>query len=247
MTACKNCGSEVSENFCPKCGQKADIHRFTLKHILHDFFHSFTHVDSGILFLIKELFLRPGTVIREYIEGKRKKYFNPFQYLVIITAVIVFVTIKFDLGMLVMGNLQIKGESAGEFQAQFMKFLYQYFNIFQFATIPLISIYSYLFFRKSGYNYSENLVLNTFLTSQRHLIFLVFAPFVYFFRDVAPEIGRVFMSVWAIYFIWAYIGFFMPKNKIWAGIKSFIISVLFFAVNALVLLAIFYFFFYKPL
>lgn len=245
MTICKNCGSEVLENYCPKCGQKADTHRFTVKHILHDFFHSFTHVDSGILYLFKELFLRPGTVIREYTEGKRKKYFNPFQYLVLTVAAVVFVTVKFDLGALLMGNLQMSGDGIAEFQIQFTKFLYQYFNIFQFLTIPLLSLYSYLLFRKSGFNYAENLVLNSFLSSQRHIYFLVFAPVFYYFRAQAPGINRIFLTLWTAYTIWAYLGFYKPKNKIWAGVKAVIISFLFFISNGLLLLAVFYLFFYK--
>jgi hypothetical protein len=245
MILCKNCGSEVAENYCPKCGQKADTHRFSVKHILHDFFHSFTHVDSGILFLIKELFIRPGTVIREYIEGKRKKYFNPFQYLILSIAAVVFVTVKFDLGTLLMGNLQMSGKGVAVFQQQFTKFMYQYFNIFQFITIPVLSLYSYIFFKRSGYNYAENLVLNTFLSSQRHLGFLLFAPVFYFFREQAPNINRVFLLLWTAYTIWAYIGFYKPKNKIWAGVKTVIISFLFFITNGALLLLVFYIFFYK--
>lgn len=245
MIFCKNCGSEVAENYCPKCGQKSDTHRFTIKHILHDFFHSFTHVDSGILYLIKELFIRPGTVIREYTEGKRKKYFNPFQYLVLSTAAVVFITIKFDLSTLIMGNVQMKGELAGAFQQQFIKFLYQYFNVFQFGIIPVTSLYSYLFFRKSGYNYAENLVLNSFLTAQRHLIFILFSPLLYAFKDSAQKINSAFLFLYTIYFIWAYLGFFKPKGKIWAVIKALIISILFFVTSGIIILLVFYLFFFK--
>lgn len=244
MIICKNCGSEVAENYCPKCGQKGDTHRFSVKHILHDFFHSFTHVDSGILFLIKELFLRPGTVIREYVEGKRKKYFNPFQYLILSIAAMVFIMVKFDLGALIMGNLQFSGSNAELFQLQFTAFFYKYINIFQFATIPVLGFYSYIFFRKSHYSYAENLVLNTFLSAQRHLIFILFAPLIYFFKSSAPAINRIFLLLWTAYFIWAYIAFFSPKNRIWAGVKAFMVSFLFIITNALLLFAIFYFFFY---
>src|SRR5688572_27774986 len=94
VSICKNCGSRVAENFCPKCGQKKNVHRFTLKHIIHDFIHVFTHLERGLPFLIKELFIRPGDTVKEYIEGKRNKYYNPFQYFVLSTAVVVFLTVK---------------------------------------------------------------------------------------------------------------------------------------------------------
>jgi hypothetical protein len=245
VVTCKNCGSPVAENFCPKCGQKADTHRFTVRHIFHNFFHSFTHVDSGLLYLIKELFIRPGTVIREYIEGRRKKYFNPFQYLVLSIAAMVFVMVKFNLGTLILGNVHITGDKALVFQAQFTSFLYQYINIFQFITLPILSGYSYLFFRKSGFNYAENLVLNTFLSAQRHLLFILVIPFLLIFPDSAKQVNSFYLAIWMIYMIWTYISFFKPKSKVWAGIKTFIVSTLFFITNALLLLAIFYLFFYK--
>ncbi|GEM_PF-4297466 len=81
-TDCLNCGAawQPGMNYCPQCGQKTDIHRLTFTHILHEFFHAFTHADKGIFHLLKGLATQPGTVAREYVEGKRKKYFNPFTF-----------------------------------------------------------------------------------------------------------------------------------------------------------------------
>lgn len=77
MIECKNCGTAFEGKFCPNCSQKAATHRLTLGHFIHETTHALTHTDKGILLLIKELFVRPGIVAREYVEGKRKKYFNP--------------------------------------------------------------------------------------------------------------------------------------------------------------------------
>src|SRR5687768_4468983 len=84
---CKNCGSEVNGKFCSSCGQKKDIHPITIKNVMHDFLHALTHADKGFLLTLKSVFTRPGVVAREYIEGKRKKYFNPLSFLVIIMAI----------------------------------------------------------------------------------------------------------------------------------------------------------------
>ena len=87
---CSNCSAVISENakWCSACGQSAHIHRFNFHHILHEFFHALTHADKGFLYLLKELAIRPGKVLLEYIiEGKRKKYFNPFTFLMIILAI----------------------------------------------------------------------------------------------------------------------------------------------------------------
>jgi hypothetical protein len=75
---CLNCEEnlEISAKFCPQCGQKTDTHRLTIGHIVHDSVHAITHADKGIFHLLKDLAVRPGVVAREYIGGKRKKYFK---------------------------------------------------------------------------------------------------------------------------------------------------------------------------
>src|SRR6187402_2064747 len=91
---CKNCDSPLTSNFCANCGQKADVHRITFGHFLHEFFHAFTHTDKGILLLMKALIARPGKVAHEYLEGKRKKYFNPLSFLVILSSIYAYVSHK---------------------------------------------------------------------------------------------------------------------------------------------------------
>src|SRR5689334_23434282 len=94
MTICKNCSTEFEGKFCPNCSQKANTHRFTIGHFAHDAFHAVTHTDKGVLFLIKELFRRPGEVALEYNAGKRKKYFNPITYLLLVSALQIFAAQK---------------------------------------------------------------------------------------------------------------------------------------------------------
>jgi hypothetical protein len=59
---CKNCGYTVAEEFCGHCGQAVNVKRITLKGLLHDVFHFFTHLDKGFAFTLKSLFKRPGTM-----------------------------------------------------------------------------------------------------------------------------------------------------------------------------------------
>ena len=80
---CLNCSFDfkVGENFCSNCGQNTETHRLNVTHIWHDIFHAVTHADKGILHLIKQLAFNPGVVAKEYVDGQRKKYFNPFSFL----------------------------------------------------------------------------------------------------------------------------------------------------------------------
>jgi len=54
--------------------------RNVLKNIYEDLFN----LEDGFLFTLKELFWRPGYMIRDYLNGKRKPYFKPFQLLFVL-------------------------------------------------------------------------------------------------------------------------------------------------------------------
>lgn len=80
-TKCLNCGTEFDGNFCPKCGQSAETGRFTLKFIWENLLAALIGKDGGIWFTFKNLFSRPGEMIVEILDGKRKKYCSPFPML----------------------------------------------------------------------------------------------------------------------------------------------------------------------
>ena len=80
-THCLNCGTEFEGNFCPECGQNAETGRFTMRFIFENLIAAFTSKDGGVWFTIKNLFIRPGLMIVEILNGKRRKYFSPFPML----------------------------------------------------------------------------------------------------------------------------------------------------------------------
>lgn len=240
---CKNCGADVTAKYCPVCGQKTSVGRISIKLVLHDFFHVFTHVDSGILFLIKEQFIRPGNIVKEYLEGKRKKYFSPFQYLLIGVAISTFFTVNFDLGADFFGKFTFSGDDTGVILQNFVHYVYKFFNIIIFVTVPLLALYSKIFFPKAGFNYAEHLTLNTFVLAQRQVLFIIVVPFLYFYKSVSPEIMRVLNLVWAVFFIWTYLQFFRQKYKLWVFIKSLSVFFLFLVTNAALVGAVYFIFF----
>jgi hypothetical protein len=83
MSVCKNCGEELLQNYCPNCGQGANVGRITLGQLIRDLPHVIFHVDKGFLYNVSHLLRRPGSAIMEYLEGKRKPFFHPASFLVI--------------------------------------------------------------------------------------------------------------------------------------------------------------------
>ena len=234
---CKNCDAALSGNFCANCGQKADIHRVTFKHFLHEFFHAFTHADKGILLLIKELVTRPGYVAREYLDGKRKKYFNPLSFLVIISSLYAYVSFKSGyFQALTVNNMNMSREGRSMNGTALARLIMESFELSNnngkviaiFLSPVLISFFSWLFFIRSKNNLSENLVLNSFLMSQFNIIMIViFIPCFVFIPAIPVQLNNnIFHVMMWLYMTVAYRQFF--KNNIFlSALKSLLIIFLF--------------------
>ncbi|RYD58971.1 MAG: DUF3667 domain-containing protein [Sphingobacteriales bacterium] len=86
--ACLNCGAVLISKYCHECGQKSDTHRITMSHLVkHDLVHGLWHFDKGLLYTLKESFLRPGHMAMDYISGKRIKYYNVFYLILIVIGI----------------------------------------------------------------------------------------------------------------------------------------------------------------
>ena len=213
---CKNCETLFEGNFCPNCSQKAGTHRFTVKHFLHEFLHAFTHTDKGIFFLIKQMMVRPGKVAFEYNAGKRKKYFNPFSFMLIAMALNVFLTQKTDFyGAFINATEKFVKEiskldtskktdttdSTAQLEKarqQTPKMLENSKLLMAILYLPFLSLLTWIFFKNAGFNYAENLVLNTLIAGQTSLLFIVFCitPFVLYNPIIIFLPYLYMMGVW---------------------------------------------------
>ncbi|MFZ1323142.1 MAG: DUF3667 domain-containing protein [Ignavibacteria bacterium] len=242
---CKNCGNEFEGKFCNQCGQKIVKGRFTIKDIIENFMHSFTHLDSGILLLMKELFVKPGFVIKEYLNGKQKKYFNPFQFLILAIALATFLAIKFTLFGPNLNPDSIEGiNSQQRFWMLYNNFIYRNFNLILFTNVPVTALFTLLFFRKSGYNYAENLIFVTFLAGERMLIYILLTPLIYFTRSNWYIGIGIYYLLWSVYYGYAFVDFF-GGNKILTVLKYFCVLVLLILSSQLMSISAFYLFFFK--
>jgi hypothetical protein len=175
---CLNCGTTLvsGQNFCAQCGQKADTHRISLHEITHDAIHYFTHADKGIFHLLKALAKRPGKVAMEYIDGKRKTYFKPLNFFLIVAGIVVFVTSTLHQDYPRPANrpasmgTQVAPDSAqmakyramGMRAARANKFTSKYSNVISMLATPLFAGFFWLFYSRGRYSYLEHLVANMY-------------------------------------------------------------------------------------
>ncbi|WP_299624448.1 DUF3667 domain-containing protein [uncultured Tenacibaculum sp.] len=84
---CKNCNEVIEDDalFCDHCGAKVLKDRITFRFLLKELFISLGW-DSYFILTIKMMFSKPDKVLREYVNGIRKRYLNPFTYIAISAA-----------------------------------------------------------------------------------------------------------------------------------------------------------------
>lgn len=88
--ACANCGHVYEGRVCPQCGQVGTWKRYTWLQAFKNFLDIWGLGNRPMFRTLKELFWRPGYMIRDYLDGRRQFYFPPFKLLAVTVALIVF-------------------------------------------------------------------------------------------------------------------------------------------------------------
>lgn len=96
-TECLNCGHRLSltDKFCSNCSQANSNKKLSLKDYFDEFFSSLISYDSKLLKTLSALLLKPGRITKDYINGKRVSYTNPFRFLLSL-AIIYFLIINYS-------------------------------------------------------------------------------------------------------------------------------------------------------
>ena len=76
---CLNCNNTFESDYCPYCGQQAKTKRLRLTEIVNNFIGSFVGGDNKFLRTCLDLICHPGYMVRDYLNGKRVRYYNPLQ------------------------------------------------------------------------------------------------------------------------------------------------------------------------
>ncbi|MDR0976409.1 MAG: DUF3667 domain-containing protein, partial [Prevotellaceae bacterium] len=92
QTHCRNCGTDFTGNYCPRCGQSRKTPRFTFRTGVQNMLAGLTNIGNGFGRTLIELLLRPGYMMADFIGGKRVHYFRPFQTLFVLAAIYILLT-----------------------------------------------------------------------------------------------------------------------------------------------------------
>lgn len=157
---CLNCGTSCADFFCPQCGQSTQTRILDWKFLWNDLRFLLFSYDQSILLTLHELLTRPGSFIREFMDGKRVKRFHPLRLTLTLAGV-----------YLAIHSFQPLVDTEGlEPEAKFAAWLLSVFPWFALVQIPMMAVSTYVTFRPATWTLAEHMGLSGYLVSQHLLL-----------------------------------------------------------------------------
>ena len=93
---CHNCHTvlSVETNFCPHCGQENHDLKVPIGHLAFEVFEGFTHFDTKFYNTMRSIFLYPGRITKDFLEGRRGRYVPPVRLYFLISFIFFLVLDK---------------------------------------------------------------------------------------------------------------------------------------------------------
>ncbi len=216
---CKKCTELIPVNYCSHCGQKK-ARRIDAMYLKEELQYTLLHTNKGFFYTLKHLVKDPGRTVREFLEGNRVGHYKPVLLLFVLSGISVFLsTSLFDLRKIYAEYFALH-TPGNEMERQIsvalidiVGVIMKYYSFITLLTIPLISIFTWLAFRKWGYNYCENFVINCYYQSLILICNIVLIiPLQYLLRNdpeafyVKPTVLTYIVMLGA--FLWLYIGLY---------------------------------------
>ena len=171
---CKTCGNNFSGLYCNACGQKV-IKRFTGAYLLDGLKQEVFEVDTGLWHTYRDMWTRPGEMVRDYTNGATQKYYSPLKYMIFWTA-LYLIALELILpknasnlfsqetlaNFVFNSNRPYSKEAVSDFTSFWYRLASQNTNYYFFGLIPFISLTGLLVYKKSNVNLTEHIILNTY-------------------------------------------------------------------------------------
>jgi hypothetical protein len=209
---CRDCSDVVTGNFCSNCGQPVKVKRVDSHYIWHEIQH-ILHLEKGFLYTLRELSIRPGKNVREFIADNRNRLVKPVIF-IIITSLIYSTIVHFFHIEDQYVNFESGTATATKAIFAWVEAHYGYSNILMGV---FIALWLKLFFKKHPYNFFEILILICFIMGMGMLIAALFSVAEALLKVKLMKISGVLLI---IYISWA-IGQFFDQKKLMSYVKAF--------------------------
>lgn len=191
---CHACDTRYKGNYCPRCGQSSKVEQ---KMSLVKTFLLFIDVwgigNRGMFHTLRDLILRPGYMICDYLRGKRSAYFPPFKLLFLLTTLSLIIGNGFNLFQINyihdyhIDVSDIQSDSSSVIQHFFGLWNYtnelqdSYPALFRLFVMTVTCIFYYICFKKSKIigklSYHEFFVAMVYMVNMANIYSIMFRFF----------------------------------------------------------------------
>ncbi|MEN8789305.1 MAG: DUF3667 domain-containing protein [Flavobacteriaceae bacterium] len=222
----------TTTKYCAYCGQRSSVHKVTMKETFEDLADNLFSISAPLVITIKNLVVDPGKLFREYLGGKRKKYYKPVSFFILTTAVYLF--LRWAIGFEIRGEINLDQSTIEQVDpdtlTQARDFMFQNINSLAFFFVLTMSLMLKAFFYRK-YMFTEYVAVSFYLNGIYSILATLNIFYIKFINQKIQYLAILFMGV---YFVYAMIRLFQDR-PFWVSIKS--ILVFFFAYAGYIFLA----------
>lgn len=203
-TNCRNCDQPISGDYCMHCGQRASVHKVTFKETWQDFWDLVFSVNAPLVSTLKLLFINPGVLFRGYLEGKRKRYYKPVAFFLLVT--LIHVLIRSFIGYDALAHLESR-EDSGIDMTKMMEaghFMFENINNLLFFFVFALGLLLKAFFYKRN-TLAEFIAVSFYLVG---VYILIGTLNLFFMNYVNGQVQYLAILVMLIYISYAMVSWF---------------------------------------
>lgn len=134
---CRNCATNLHGPYCSACGQSHAHGQLELRTLVEQAFDGLVNLDTRALRTIGDLTVAPAEVCRDYLDGRRIPYVNPFKY--------AFATFTL-VAIVAEGLIFLHGPPSDPLSAEFDAFTLRWGMLINFLAMPLLAVFLWLLF-----------------------------------------------------------------------------------------------------
>ncbi len=225
---CLNCNWEYEGNFCPCCGQESNVQRITWRSVGQNILSIWGMSGRTLPHTLLMLLWRPGYLISDYLEGKRKSSFPPIQMLFLIC--LLGIGLRMILPIQIAPTSILSVENGGEVIWNHFENMRQWAErnnawaqlIFQILFIPAMQ----LFFRNAPRHRRTTLPENFFIQVFIGCLFQ-WVSILWMLFTLSYVIGSIYLfPEWLVFFLLFYTYYQLYGYGFWQTLwRTFIVAI----------------------
>lgn len=155
-------------------------------------------LNKGFFYTFLGLFTKPSSIILSFLGHERDRVANPLKYLLIINGIVLFLVLKFnyfdfEAQDLTAESSLVDADKIELFNESINKFYLGFWNMWVLGSIMTTGFFSYLFFRRTGFNLVEQFAINAYTSTQGYVLII---PLILLKMNSPKEV-----MIWACFYL----------------------------------------------